>query len=95
MSTLLDDLSPALRREAQALAKRDGVHIKRLVASAVAEKIAAMRAVDRIRRNKLRVSRARFLELLAKAPDCPPVKGDEIPPSIARKLAKRKRGQKP
>lgn len=89
MSTILDDLPSELQRKARAIAKRDGMSIREFIESAVAEKLAAAGTVASLRRRKPRVTRKRLMELLAKAPDRAPVRGDELPPKVRQSLVKK------
>jgi hypothetical protein len=86
MSRLAVKLPSKLERLAKAQAREDGVTVQELVETAVAEKIAGARAVHQQGKFRHKVSRKRLLELLEKAPDSPPVPGDELPPDLAAKF---------
>ena len=90
MNKMLVKLPVDLGRRAKAMADRDGVSIQELVETAVAEKIASAQAIRILGNGRSKVTRERFLELLAKAPDVPPMPGDEIPPDLAAKLQRLK-----
>lgn len=63
------------------LAKRDGVSLEQLMASALAEKISVLESADHLAALAKGGSRARFNRLLAKVPARKPLKGDELPAS--------------
>jgi hypothetical protein len=93
MTKMIVELPLDLGRRAKAMARRDGVSIQELVEAAVAEKIASEQAIRTLSSGRSKVTRQRFLELLAKAPDVPPMKGDEMPAELAAKLASFRRRQ--
>ena len=78
MSSLTLQMPDRLLADAQALAEREHVSVEQYILRLVAEKISDdatwQRFVDRGRN----VSRERFLEILRKAPDVPPIPGDEL-----------------
>lgn len=86
MSNVSVKLPSVLGRRAKAQAQRDGVSMQELVETAVAEKIAGARVARQMKRARLRVARPRLLELLKKAPNVPPVPGDELPPEVAARF---------
>jgi hypothetical protein len=90
MSKMLVKLPLDLGRRARAMADCDGVSVQKLVETAVAEKVAGAQAIRILGNGRSKVTRERFLELLAKAPDVPPMPGDEIPPELAAKLQRLK-----
>jgi hypothetical protein len=79
-------LPPELDREARKIARRDGVPLERFIATAVSAMIGADRAFHASKRMNKEYAKKRFLEILDKAPDVPPMPGDEIPPELAAKL---------
>jgi hypothetical protein len=60
------------------LAKRDGVSIDRLIISAVAEKVSALRDDEYLLARGARGHRDQFDEVLTKVPDRKPVSADEL-----------------
>ena len=78
MSTLSLRLPESLHKRLAALADREGISIKQLIATAVAEKMAALDTEQVLEARAKRGSRSRFLAALAKVPDAAPVPGDEL-----------------
>ena len=78
MSTLSIRLPESLHLRARELAKKEGISINQLVASALGEKIAALDAADYLERRAARGSRARFRRALAKVPDVEPEPHDRL-----------------
>ncbi|MDP3254641.1 MAG: pilus assembly protein HicB [Bosea sp. (in: a-proteobacteria)] len=73
-------LPASLKREAQRLAKQDGVSLNHWISVAVAQQVAATEtAADFFRRRADGASRNDMLAVLAKVPDRPPLAGDELP----------------
>jgi len=60
------------------LASREGISINQLVATALAEKMAALMTADYIRARARRGSRAKFLAALARVPDVEPDPWDRM-----------------
>jgi hypothetical protein len=74
-------LSASLKREAERLAKLDGVSLNQWIGSAVAQKIGAVQTTAEFLR--LRAEGAdgeRLRDFLGRAPDRAPDPGDELPP---------------
>ena len=90
MSRVQFELPPFVRRDVEAFAQRDGVSPEQLMIIAIAEKVGAMRMAQQYNGPESRELRRRFMEILAKAPDVPPIPGDEIPPDLAAKLKRLK-----
>jgi uncharacterized protein YggE len=80
MSALTVELPESLYRKALELASADGISIAQFVASATAEKAAALLTVDYLRREAALGSRAEFERVMGKLPDVPPEPDDELPP---------------
>ena len=78
MSTLSLRLPYSLHKQIRRLAKRDGVSINQLIASAAAEKVAALLTEDYLRERASRGSRERFGAVLAKVPAVPPDPDDVV-----------------
>jgi HicB family len=79
MSTLSLRLPESLHRKLRALADRDDVSINQFIATAVAEKAAALLTVEYLEERAGRGNAKLFDRLLARVPDVPPVPGDELP----------------
>lgn len=79
MSTLSLRLPDSLHRKLRELADRDAVSINQFIATAVAEKAAALLTVEYLEERARRGSAAVFDRLLAGVPDAPPVPGDDLP----------------
>jgi predicted transcriptional regulator len=79
MSTLSLRLPESLHKRLADLAEREGISINQLIATAVAEKMAALDTEQVLEARAKRGSRPRFLAALARVPDAAPVPGDELP----------------
>ena len=79
MSTMSLRLPESLHERARELARRDGVSINQLVATALAEKVSALDTVEYLESRASRGSRAAFLEVLSQVPGGEPEPGDELP----------------
>ena len=73
MSTLSLRLPESLHNQLRRLAKREGISINQFVASAAAEKVAALMTEQYLEERARRGSRERFREVLARIPDVPPL----------------------
>ena len=71
MSTLSLRLPDSLHAQIKQLAKRDGVSINQLIASAVGEKVAALLTEEYLQRRAERASQERFRAVLRKVPAAP------------------------
>ncbi len=78
MSTMSLRLPESLHDRARALAKKEGVSINQLIATALAEKVSALDTVEYLNARAARSSREAFREALSRVPSAPPVPGDEI-----------------
>jgi len=87
MSTLSVRLPESLHRALGDLAQQDGVSMNQFITTAVAEKIATLKAIDSLERRAVRGTRKAFEIVLAKVPDVPPVSGDEISGKARRRKA--------
>jgi hypothetical protein len=85
MSTMSLRLPESLHERARELAKREGISINQLIATAVAEKIAALDTVAYLEERASRGSRKAFLKALESVPPGPPLPGDERPSRSKRK----------
>jgi len=61
------------------LAKREGISINQLIATALAEKISALDTIEYLEERAARGSRDAYLEILSRVPSRPPDPGDELP----------------
>ena len=74
-------LPVSLKREAERLAKADGVSLNQWITVAVAQKVAAVESAEAFFRRRAGDARAQDMEaILARVPDVPPMPGDEIAP---------------
>lgn len=78
MSTLSLRLSTSLHREAKKLAQQEGISINQLVATALAEKIAALAAGEYLEKRAARGSRRKFDRALSKVKGAAPDEQDRL-----------------
>ena len=78
MSTLSLRLPESLHNQLRRLAKREGISINQFVASAAAEKVAALTTEKYLEERAKRGSREKFREVLARIPDVPPLSEDAL-----------------
>lgn len=79
-------LPASLKREAQRLAKQDGVSLNHWISVAVAQQVAAVEtAATFFKQRAGDAKRDDMLAVLAKVPDVPPMAGDELPQNYSRK----------
>ena len=76
MSTLSVRLPDSVHRNARRYSEREGTSLNQLVATAVAEKLAALGAEEYIRQRAERADDDAFEAALAAVPDVPPREGD-------------------
>jgi hypothetical protein len=79
VNKLTVQLPESLHRSIQALAEREGYSIDQFLASAAAEKMAALRTLDYLRSEAAKGRREDFDRFLAPVPDQPPIESDRIP----------------
>lgn len=79
MSHLNVQLPDSLYKNMQALAEQDGISIDQFVATAVAEKIAALTTETYLEELAKRGSRNKYEAVLAKVPDVEPESYDQLP----------------
>ena len=84
MSTMSLRLPESLHERARELAKREGISINQLIATALAEKISALDTLAYLEGRASRASREAFLDALEKTPSAPPVAGDELPDELKK-----------
>ena len=78
MSAISLRLPDSLHNRARVLSKRDHVSINQFVATAVAEKIAALETEDYLAERAARASGKKFKAALAQVPDREPDKRDSL-----------------
>ena len=78
MSTLSLRLPDSLHNQVRILAKREGISINQLLASAAAEKVTALLTEEYLEERARRGSREQFHAALAKVPDVAPPPDDAI-----------------
>lgn len=78
MSTLSVQLPNSLHKHLQELAEREGISIEQFVATAVAEKMAALMAESYLEERAKRGSRAKYEAVLAQVPDVEPEEYDKL-----------------
>lgn len=79
MSALSVRLPDSLHDRVRELAAREGISINQLVATALAEKMAALMTEDFLEARARRGSRSKFLAALAHVPDVEPDPEDRLP----------------
>jgi uncharacterized protein (DUF1778 family) len=79
MSTVSLRLPRSIHERIKELAKREGTSINQFVATAAAEKVAALDAAEYLEARARKGTRARFLELVRRAPDVEPEPQDRLP----------------
>jgi hypothetical protein len=106
MSTLSLRLPDSLHKKVRDLAAQDDISINQFIATAVAEKMAALMTLDYLAERAARGNRTAFERVLRKVPKRPPLPGDEwepgaaeepdqrLQPTKARRSAKTRRGKK-
>jgi hypothetical protein len=82
MSTMSLRLPESLHERARELAKREGVSINQLIATALAEKVSALDTVAYLEARAKRSSRERFVDALSKVPGAPRLPGDDLPKGV-------------
>ena len=81
MNAFAIELPDSLYRKVAELARADGISVEQFVATATAEKMAALLTVDYLRQEAALGSRADFERVLKKVPDVPPEPYDHLPKS--------------
>ena len=76
MSAMSIRLPESLHRNARAFAEQEGVSVNQLIATALAEKLAALGAQDYLASRAKRASRQKFQRALARVPDAEPEADD-------------------
>ncbi len=78
MSALSLRLPKSLHEQLRKLARQEGISVNQFVMLAVAEKIAALSAIEYLENRAKRGNRERYLEILNKARDVEPEEGDRL-----------------
>lgn len=78
MGTLSVQLPESLHKRVKELAAQEGISINRFIATAVAEKMAALMTETYLEERARRGSRAKYEAALAQAPDVEPDEHDRI-----------------
>jgi len=79
MSSLSLRLPESLHQKLRELAERDDISINQFIATAVAEKAAALLTVDYLEARGKRTNTKLIDRVLSRVPDVPPMTGDELP----------------
>ena len=79
MSSLSLRLPESLHQKLRELAKRDDISINQFIATAVAEKAAALLTVDYLEARGQRANTKLVDRVLSRVPDVRPIAGDELP----------------
>lgn len=79
MSNVTFQLPDSLHRSIQELVKREGYSIDQFLASAAAEKMAALRTLDYLPSEAAGGRRDEFEKFLAAVPDREPIETDRLP----------------
>lgn len=77
MTALTIRLPDSVHSRIKELALRDGVSVNQFIASAAAEKMASVITLDYLRTEAAQGRREDFLAVLNRAPEAPPLPGDE------------------
>ena len=80
MSEVTVHIPESLQRSIEALAQKEGYSLDQFLASAAAEKMAALRTLDYLRREAANGRREDFDRFLAAVPDETPADTDRLPP---------------
>jgi len=78
MSTLSLRLPNSLHEQIRQIARREGISINQFIASAAAEKMAALLTEQYIEKRAKKASRKKFQAVLNKVPDIPPENHDRM-----------------
>ena len=79
MNTLSVQFPTSLHKNLRELAEREGISVDQFVATAVAEKIAALTTEAYLAERASRASRAQYEAALAEVPDVEPEPYDKLP----------------
>lgn len=90
MSALSLRLPNSLHAHARELAQKEGISVNQLIATALAEKMAALLTEEYFERRAKRASRTKFLAALSKVPDVEPELHDRLPVAGRTKRSSRR-----
>ena len=93
MSSLSLRLPDSLHRKIRELAEREDISINQFIATAAAEKAAALLTVAYLEERGRRANPRLLDRLLSRVPDVPPVPGDELPTRRRARRGKAKRAR--
>lgn len=79
MSQFALRLPNSLHGYAKEVAQQDQISLNQFIVTAVAEKLSAMRTEEFFHECAAKAKPNRLDKILAKVPDMPPLKGDELP----------------
>ena len=79
MSQITIHIPESLQRSIQIIAEKEGYSVEQFLASAAAEKMAALRTLDYLRREAAGGRRDDFERYLAAVPDQAPIDTDHLP----------------
>ena len=82
MSTMSLRLPESLHERAREIAKREGISINQLIATALAEKLSALDTLQYLEARAAKGSRDAFLEVLSRVPDVAADPEDELPEGL-------------
>jgi hypothetical protein len=82
MSSFTIQLPESLHRSIQSLAEQEGYSVDQFLASAAAEKIAALRTLEYLRQEAAHGRREDFERFLAAVPDRAPLETDRLQESV-------------
>ena len=85
MSNYALRLPSSIKAEAEKLAAEEGTSLNQFVATAVAEKVSALRTASYLAERKGRADWAAFDRIMARDGGEPPRKGDELPAGYRRR----------
>ena len=91
MSSLSLRLPDSLHRKVRELAEQEDISINQFIATAVAEKAAALLTVEYLAERGRRADPRLLGRLLSRVPDVPPIPGDERPARRHTRSRKAKR----
>jgi hypothetical protein len=79
MTTMRTEVADAIHKQAVAMAEREKVPVERLLSLALAQAMGAWQTESIIAKRAKRGNQEKFVAVLSKAPDVPPMAGDELP----------------
>ncbi len=95
MSMLSLRLPESLHRKVRELAAKESISINQFIATAVAEKMAALLTEEYLEERARRADVAAFDRILARVPDVPPLPGDEREPTVNNRQSNKRRAGRP